>query len=86
MVLRVAPAFVPALPQIFGEGIRRHVIEHGRPEGGGAVVVPLTFENAEMACSRALGLGTQVEVLSPSELRKRVAQRAAATAAVYGTG
>gem|GEM_PF-6248217 len=38
-----------------------------------------------MACSRVLGLGPQVEALSPPELRKRVAQRAAATAAVYGT-
>ncbi len=84
VVLRVAAALVPVLPQIFGEGIGAVIAERGRVEAGGALVLPLTFENAEVACARVLGLGPEVEVLSPVELRGRVAERAAAIAAVYG--
>jgi hypothetical protein len=46
-------------------------------------VLPLAFESIEVARARVLGLGPQVEVLSPAELRERVARRASAVAAVY---
>jgi predicted DNA-binding transcriptional regulator YafY len=83
VLLRVAPAFVPLLPQIFGEGMRATITAEGRTEGDGALTLPLTFENAEVACARVLGLGPDVEVLVPAELRERVARRASAVAGVY---
>jgi predicted DNA-binding transcriptional regulator YafY len=44
------------------------------------------FEKVEWAAQTLLGLGPQVEVVSPPELRALVASTAAATAAVYGAG
>jgi predicted DNA-binding transcriptional regulator YafY len=83
VVLRVQPAHVPALPAIFGEGIARQIAERGRAESEGVLVVPLTFESEEAACGQILGLGPLAEVLSPPELRERVARQAAAVAALY---
>jgi predicted DNA-binding transcriptional regulator YafY len=81
--LRIAADFVPALPRIFGEGIRAVIDGQGSVDADGTLVLPLTFENVEVACARVLGLGPQVEVLSPPELRQLVAQRASAVATVY---
>ncbi len=88
VLLRVKTALLPVLPHIFGEGIRAAIADRDRrdADADGAVVLPLTFENREAACGRVLGLGPLVEVLSPPDLREHVAQRAAAIAAVYGTG
>jgi predicted DNA-binding transcriptional regulator YafY len=83
VLLRVAPAFVPLLPQVFGEGIRAVIAGEGRTAADGALTLPLTFESAEVACARVLGLGPQVEVLSPAALRRQVARRASAVAALY---
>jgi predicted DNA-binding transcriptional regulator YafY len=43
----------------------------------------LVFEKLEYAESALLGLGAEVEVLEPAELRTRLAARAAAVAALY---
>jgi predicted DNA-binding transcriptional regulator YafY len=75
---------VPALRGIFGEGIGRQIAERGRAESGGALILPLTFESEEVARARLLGLGPAVEVLSPAELRERMARQAAAVSALYG--
>ena len=83
VLLRVAPTFVPLLPQVFGEGIRAVIAGDGRIGEDGALVLPLTCESADVACARVLGLGPEVAVLSPAELRERVARRAAAVAASY---
>jgi predicted DNA-binding transcriptional regulator YafY len=83
VVLRIQPAILPALPRIFGDGISHQIAERGQAEAGGAVVVPLTFESEDAACGQLLGLGPLVEVLSPSPLRERVAQQAAAICALY---
>ncbi len=47
------------------------------------MVLPLTFESLDVACSKLLGFGPSVEVLSPPELRARVAQQAASVASLY---
>jgi predicted DNA-binding transcriptional regulator YafY len=53
------------------------------PEAGGWVRVTMTFERLEWAERRILGLGPDVEVLEPAELRERVAASARATANRY---
>jgi predicted DNA-binding transcriptional regulator YafY len=83
VVLRIGAGFVPILPQVFGEGIKAVVANQGQAQADGTLILPLTFENAEVACARVLGLGPEIEVLSPTALRRKVAQRAAAIAAVY---
>jgi hypothetical protein len=83
VLLRVSPGFVSLLTQVFGEGIRAVIATEGRTAADGTLALPLAFESAEVACARVLGLGAQVEVLAPAELRQRVARRASAVAAVY---
>ena len=83
VVVRVQAPLLPALPKIFGEPMIRHLAEHGRPESDGSVVVPLTFEHEHGACGRLMSLGPLAEVLEPPALRAKMAQEAAAIAAVY---
>lgn len=85
VVLRVQPSLVPALRGIFGEGIGRQIAEHGQPEADGALVLPLTFESEEIARARLLGLGPAVEVLSPADLRERMARQTEAISALYSS-
>lgn len=84
VVLRVQPALVPALRGIFGDGIGRQIARHGTIEADGSLVLPLTFESEEIARARLLGLAPAVEVLSPADLRARMAHQAAAISALYG--
>jgi predicted DNA-binding transcriptional regulator YafY len=83
VVLCLDPASVPVLRQQLGEGIQAQVAAHGRHDDQGRLILPLTFESLETACSRVLSFGPTVEVLSPRELRERVAQQAALVAAAY---
>jgi predicted DNA-binding transcriptional regulator YafY len=84
VVLRVQAALIPVLPKVFGDGVHRLVAERGRSEADGALVLPLTFESRDAACGQVLSLGPLAEVLSPPELRERLARQAAAICAVYG--
>jgi predicted DNA-binding transcriptional regulator YafY len=85
VILRVQPSFVPVLPTIFGEGIVRQIAERGQTEEDGALRLPLTFESIEVACGQIISAGPMVEVVSPPELRARLAQQAAGIYAIYGT-
>lgn len=57
----------------------------GEPDGQGWVVTRLPVESLTVAYSQLLGLGPEVEVLEPPELRARLAEAAARTAARYAT-
>jgi predicted DNA-binding transcriptional regulator YafY len=83
VLVRVQPALIPVLPAIFGEGIRRQIAEHGQTEHDGALRLPLTFESETAACGQILGLGPLAEVVSPPELRARLAAWAAGICAIY---
>jgi predicted DNA-binding transcriptional regulator YafY len=92
-----ASAFAAGLPRI---GVRVRLapgaleaarssaieVETGPPEADGWLPATLVFEKLEHAVRHVLGLGPDVEVLEPGELRERVAADARATAARYGRG
>jgi len=81
--LRLAPALLPVLPQIFGEGIHTTIAEAGPPDGGGWVTLSLTFETPDAARSTILGFGALAEVLDPPELRESVIDTARRIVAFY---
>lgn len=81
--LRVAPEFLPTLPQIFGEGVRALIARAGPPDAEGWITLSLTLETLEMARSYVLGFGALVEVLEPRELRDSVLDFAARIVAFY---
>ncbi|QDY10796.1 YafY family transcriptional regulator [Micromonospora sp. HM134] len=56
----------------------------GAPDGQGWVVTRLPVESVEVAYPQLLGLGPEVEVLDPPELRARLVDAAARSAALYG--
>jgi predicted DNA-binding transcriptional regulator YafY len=86
VVLRVAADVVPMLPNIYGEGVRTIIVEQGRTEEDGSLIVPLTFESFETARSSVLGLVTGAEVIEPQELRDSVMRAAASIVAFYTGG
>jgi predicted DNA-binding transcriptional regulator YafY len=53
------------------------------PEAEGWVKACVEFEVIEEACAYVLGLGPQVEVLEPRELREKVVQLAEEIVVVY---
>ncbi|MDO3703888.1 YafY family protein [Micromonospora sp. C28SCA-DRY-2] len=57
----------------------------GEPDGQGWVVTRLPVESLPVAYSQLLGLGPEVEVLEPAELRAWLAEAAARAAALYAT-
>jgi predicted DNA-binding transcriptional regulator YafY len=81
--LRVAPEMLDHLAAHMREGERRALEQASEPDGEGWVTVTLNFDSFEAARSRALGLGTLVEVLEPLELRAAVSDSAAQLAAFY---
>ncbi|HLZ23282.1 MAG TPA: WYL domain-containing protein [Ktedonobacterales bacterium] len=84
VTLRVGPDMLPYLPMILGDSVRP-ALEHAEPpDAAGWVAVTVMFESLEVARSRVLGLGTQVEALAPVELRESLAMWAADVARFYG--
>jgi len=60
----------------------RKIVEY-EPDGTGTLRCVLAFESIEDAFSELLRLGAEVEVLTPEDLRSRVATTASAMAATY---
>jgi predicted DNA-binding transcriptional regulator YafY len=83
VTLRIAPELVPCLPQVFGEGVHALVEGAGPPDAKGWITLSLTFEHLPAARTRVLGMGTEVEVLEPRELRDSVIDFATRIAAFY---
>lgn len=81
--LKITPALIPVLPNIYGEGVRALIDEADPPDGEGNITLELTFEGFEHALSSVLGLGTRAEVLEPAELRESLAEMASNVAAFY---
>lgn len=81
--LRLAPALLPVLPQIFGEGIHAVLAEADPPDGEGWVTLSLTFETLDAARTHVLGFGALAEVLDPPELRDSVIDTARRIVAFY---
>jgi predicted DNA-binding transcriptional regulator YafY len=78
--LRLDPA---ALPWIRGTWRYARIEYMDPPEAEGWVKACVEFEVIEEACAYVLGLGPQVEVLEPRELREKVVQLAEEIVVVY---
>ncbi|MBQ0891620.1 YafY family transcriptional regulator [Micromonospora sp. U56] len=85
VTIRLSPAGLRRLrhladaPFVYAEALAAA----GEPDGQGWVVTRLPVESVEVAYSQMLGLGPEVEVLDPPELRERLADAARRTAARY---
>ncbi len=80
--LRLAPALLPHLPEIFG-GASREEIAAAPPDETGWRTLELVFESLAEARTRLLGLGRAAEVLQPPELRLSICDYAEQIAAFY---
>ena len=61
-------------------------VEHlGEAEPDGWIPVQMNFQVAENACENLIGLGAQVVVIEPPELRERIVEMAQSVVALYGS-
>jgi predicted DNA-binding transcriptional regulator YafY len=60
-----------------------NVEQVGEPEADGWIPVQMNFQVAENACENLIGLGAQVEVVEPVELRERIVELAKSVVAFY---
>ncbi|WP_326788212.1 helix-turn-helix transcriptional regulator [Streptomyces sp. NBC_00151] len=83
-VVRLSPEGVRLLPYVLDPtSAKEGLASSGTPDGRGWVTLTLPVESEEVARIQLRGLGPEVEVLAPEALRKRCAEDAAATAALY---
>ncbi len=80
VLVRLNPAILPWLRTLARPARIEPV---GQPEADGWQKVELQFDVMAEACAYLLGLGPQVEVLQPAELRQMVIQQAQAVVAFY---
>lgn len=81
--VRVGPGLESRLALLWGEHLRTR-LSQASADGAGWREINLTFETFEAAQSSLLGLGPQVEVLEPPELRAALVAAAAEVVAFYG--
>ncbi len=70
--LRVAPEAVAVLAQTFGEGVHDLIKQNNDTDSRGWFELSLSFESPQAACRQLLGLGTDIEVLAPLDLREQM--------------
>ncbi|MFE3187240.1 helix-turn-helix transcriptional regulator [Streptomyces violascens] len=85
VVVRVSPAGAARLPYVTSDrGAAREALEGGAgPDEDGWLTLTLPVESQEVAYGQLLGLGPELEVLEPAELRARVAEAARALRQLY---
>ena len=84
VVVRVSPAGVRRLPYAVDPASVREARSVGAmPDADGWVTLTLAVESEEVAHTQLLGLGPEVEILAPAELRDRFAADAARLTALY---
>ncbi|MFG3252000.1 helix-turn-helix transcriptional regulator [Streptomyces sp. NPDC048172] len=85
--VRIAPALLSALPEHLDAALVRAVgSSAGPPDADGWVTATVPLESVDLAVPALLSLGADVEVLAPVELRRAVADAAAAVLARYRPG
>jgi predicted DNA-binding transcriptional regulator YafY len=80
--IRVAPHAIDDLPRHLGEDVRSQTLED-RPDPSAWLDVELSFESLDEARAQLLGLGTDIVVDEPVELRHELARVAAQVVAQY---
>ncbi|MFI6053820.1 helix-turn-helix transcriptional regulator [Streptomyces violascens] len=85
VVVRVSPAGAARLPYVTGDrGAVREALEKGAgPDEEGRLTLTLPVESQDVAYGQLLGLGPELEVLEPAELRDRFADAARALRQLY---
>ncbi|MBX7265033.1 WYL domain-containing protein [Micromonospora sp. Llam7] len=85
VTIRLSPAGLRRLRHLteIPFGYAEAVLAAGEPDGQGWVTTRLPVESVEVAYTQLLGLGPEVEVLDPPELRARMAGATARAAALY---
>lgn len=78
VVVRASPEAVDAMPELFGEAVRRALSEASAPDADGWRQLVLTFEHEAAAVQRLAGFAGQVEIQSPEKVRTRLVETAAA--------
>jgi predicted DNA-binding transcriptional regulator YafY len=84
VVARVTAAGRAQLPRLVDTRSRQQTDWDGEPDDAGWRRLVITFERLEHALQSLLGLGDDVEVLEPAELRGEIARVAHAVASRYG--
>lgn len=82
VTLRLSPAGMRALPHAVDPAAAREAVA-GDPDGQGWTSVTLPVESLDVAYHQLLSLGPEAEITGPPELRARMADAAARTAALY---
>ncbi|QZZ27409.1 helix-turn-helix transcriptional regulator [Streptomyces sp. ST1015] len=85
VVVRLTPEGVRRLPYVVDPFAAREALA-GVEAGEGWVSVTLGVESQDVAFTQLLGLGADVEVMAPGELRERFAGVAGRLGALYGEG
>jgi predicted DNA-binding transcriptional regulator YafY len=80
--IRVDPVVAAELPRHLGEAVRSRVLD-AAPSASGKLELDLIFESVGEARASLLGLGRDVEVVSPTELRAEMARVAREMAELY---
>jgi predicted DNA-binding transcriptional regulator YafY len=80
--LRVAPGAIDNLPRFLGEDVRSKTLE-ARPDPSAWLELDLSFDSLEEARAQLLGLGTDIVVDEPVELREELARVATQIVAQY---
>jgi len=80
--LRVSPAGLRGL-ELLGAPVARAAAETAEPVGDGWRRVTIPIESIEHGAADLIRLGTEVEVLEPAALRRRIADMARAVASIY---
>jgi predicted DNA-binding transcriptional regulator YafY len=83
VVVRASPAASARLPRLVDTRSRELTNWAGEPDKDGWRRLSLTFERPEYAQQVLLGLGSEVEVLEPAELREGIVAVAHALASLY---
>lgn len=83
VTLRVTPVGIPTLVRIFGDSLYTLMNQAAPADDDGRLTLSLTFDSLETACEQLLGLGTDIEVITPQSLREHMRQTAVQIAACY---
>lgn len=83
VLVRVAPDLLSDLHHYFGKSIYAVIAQACAPDADGWTTLPLMFQTMDGARTNLLGMGAEVEVLEPAELRASIAEYARNIAAFY---
>jgi len=85
--VRFAPALLDERAHLLEPAVQRTIEETAsEPDGAGWVEATVPIENLDHAHRTFLGLGAEVEVRTPDELRARLSESAAALTRTYSPG